>query len=234
MTAVYKREMLTYFTTPQGYVFAAVFFLTSAFIFSMTTLQLQTTDISLYFKLLLVAYVIILPLLTMKTFAEEKRTRTDQLLLTSPVSVTGIILGKFFASFTMLVSTVVISLIFCIPLAIYGTPNFAKIIGCMIALIFVGMCFIAVGIFMSTLTENQFVAAIATIASLGGLVALSYLNSLINFYPLRIVLSWLSIYSRYQNFTYGIFDVGAALYYISLCAVFLFLTHRSLVRRRYV
>ncbi|MBR4896157.1 MAG: ABC transporter, partial [Clostridia bacterium] len=86
MSAIYKKEMRTYFTTPLGYVFIAVFLAVSGFVFAFSTFQTQTSDISGYFQLMIFGYIVIVPLLTMRSFAEERRTRTEQLLLTSPVS----------------------------------------------------------------------------------------------------------------------------------------------------
>lgn len=232
MTAIYKREMRSYFTTPTGYVFAAVFLCAAGFLFSLTTLQMQSNDVSAYYQIMMYAYIIIIPLLTMKSFAEEKKSKTEQLLLTSPVSLTSVVLGKFFAAATMFLGTVLLTLLFTIPLAIYSDPNWARVFGCTIGIFLIGLCFIAVGLFMSSLTESQFTAAVSTIATLAGLVVIAVLNGLIDNYFLRLVLDWISIYSRFMNFTYGIFDIPAALYYISVCFVFLFLTVRVYDKRR--
>ena len=232
MTAVYKRELRSFFLTPTGYVFAAVFLCAAGFLFSLTTLQMQTNDVSAYYQILMYAYIVIIPLLTMKSFAEEKKAKTEQLLLTSPVSLTSIVLGKFFAAATIFLGTVALTFIFTIPLAVYSDPNWAKIFGCTIGIVLIGLCFIAVGLFMSSLTESQFTAAVSTIAVLAGLVVVAVLNGLINNYVLRSVLDWISIYSRFQNFTYGIFDIPSAIYYITVCSVFLFLTVRVYDRRR--
>ena len=178
-------------------------------------------------------YIVIIALLTMKSFSEEKRARTEQLLLTSPVSLTGMVMAKFLAAFTLFMGTLVLTVPFFAVLSMYSDPNWAKIIGCTVGIILIGSCFIAVGLFMSSLTENQLAAAVGTIAVLCGLVMTSVLNSVIDFYPVRAVLSWISIYSRFANFTYGIFDIPAAVYYISVCAVFIFLTVRVYEKRRY-
>ena len=100
-------------------------------------------------------------------------------------------------------------------------------------MILIGICFIAIGMFLSSLTENQFTAAITTIGVLCGLVMLAMLNGFLNSYVLRQILNWISIYSRYSNFTMGIFDFSSAVYYLSMCAVFLFLTKRVYEKRRF-
>ena len=101
MQTIYKREMRSYFTTPTGYIFAAIFLCASGFLFALCTLQMQTSDVSAYFQFLMYAYIVVIPLLTMKSFAEEKKNGTEQLLLTSPVSLTSMVMAKFLAAFTM-------------------------------------------------------------------------------------------------------------------------------------
>lgn len=232
MQAIYKREMRSYFTTPTGYIFAAIFLCASGFLFALCTLQMQTSDVSAYFQFLMYAYIVVIPLLTMKSFAEEKKNGTEQLLLTSPVSLTSMVMAKFLAAFTMFAGTLLVSSLAMAVLGLYSEPNWARVIGCTVGILLVGICFIAIGLFVSSLTDNQFVAAIGTIALLAGLVVVAIINGLIDNYYLRLVLDWISIYSRYMNFTYGIFDVASAVYYLSICVVFLFLTVRVYEKRR--
>lgn len=233
MLAIYKREMRSYFTTPTGYIFAAVFLCVSGFLFAFSTLQMQTADVSSYYQFLLYGYIIIIPLLTMRSFADEKKNGTEQLLLTSPVSLFSMVMAKFMAAFTMFAGTLIVSGVYFLVLASYATnPNWAKIFGCTFGIMLVGMCFIAIGVFVSSLTESLFNAALGTMCILAGLVVAAILNSLIDSYILRVILDWLSIYSRYLNFTHGIFDIASLIYYISICVVFLFLTVRTYEKRR--
>lgn len=233
MLAIYKREMRAYFTTPIGYIFIAVFLAVSGFLFGITTLQRQTSDVSTYYQVLMFAYIILIPLLTMKTFCEERRTRTEQLLLTAPVSLTGMVMAKFLSSLTMFASTLLVTAIYFVPLTEYGELNWPRALGSMLAMFLIGMTFIAIGIFVSSLTENQFAAAVGTIGILFALLIVAAVNSLIDSYAVRAVLSWISIYSRYAYFTYGIFDIAAVVYYVSICAVFLFLSVRVFEKRRW-
>ena len=233
MLAIYKKEMRTYFTTSLGYVFIAVFLAVSGFVFAFSTFQTQTSDVSGYFQLMIFGYIVIIPLLTMRSFAEERRTRTEQLLMTSPVTIPAMVFAKFLAAFTMFAGTVLISCLYYLPLFKYGEPNVGRAVGCLIAMLLLGMCFIAVGIFISTLTESTVTASIGTMAILLVFVMAAIFNNLIDSYVIRSVLSWISVYSRYVNFTYGIFDIAAAVYYVSITAVFLFLAIRVYERRRY-
>ena len=233
MLAIYKREMRAYFTTAQGYLFMAIFLCASGFLFSLTTLLMQSSDTATYFQFLLYGYIVIIPLITMKSFAEEKKAKTEQLLLTSPVSLVGMVMAKFLAAFTLFCGTVVISMLYYLVLGLYGDPNWAKVIGCTIGMILVSSCFIAIGLFISALTENQFVAAMGTIGVLAGLVVVAVINGIIDNYFVRLIFDWISIYSRFTNFTQGIFDIASAFYYVSMCAVFLFLCVRVYEKRRF-
>lgn len=233
MFAIYKKELRNYFTTPLGYAFIAVFLAVSGFMFAVSTYQSQTSDVSGFFQIMIFGYIVIVPILTMRSFAEERRTKTEQLLLTSPVSITSMIMAKFFAAFTMFAGSVLVSCLYYLPLFKYGEPNVGKAAGCLIAMLLIGMCFISVGIFVSTLTESLVTASIGTMGILLGFVGAAIFNNLIDTYFIRYILSWISIYSRYVNFTYGMFDIGATVYYLSITAIFLFLSVRIYERRRY-
>lgn len=233
MTAIYKRELRSYFCAPLGYIFCGVFLAASGLIFALSTVRSATTDISGYFSIMIFAFIILLPLLTMRSFSEERKTKTDQILLTSPVSITKIVFAKYLSALTVFAANLALTLIYFLPLSKYGDVNMAKAAGSMVAMLLIGMTFIAIGIFVSSLTENQVVAVAATIGVLIVLVLVSWFNSLIDTYWIRSVLSWISVYGRYQNFSYGIFDFSALLYYLSLSAVFVFLTVKVQQRRRW-
>ncbi len=236
MFAIYKKEMRNYFTTPLGYVFMAVFLAVSGFVFAFSTFQSQTSDISGYFQLMIFGYIVIIPVLTMRSFAEERRSRTEQLLLTAPVSIWGMVFAKFLAAFTMFAGTVLVSCLYYLPLLKYTGeegPNVAKAAGCLIAMLLIGMCFVAIGVFVSSLTESAVTASLGTMAILLVLAIAGIFNGLIDSYVIRSILNWISVYSRYTYFSYGIFDIGATVYYLSITAIFLFLTVRIYERRRY-
>lgn len=236
MFAVFKRDLFSYFTTPVGYVFMAIFLAVNGGIFSMTTLQLGTeSSVGSYFTTLMLLLVILIPILTMKTFSEEKKQKTEQLLMTSPVSIGGMVFGKFLAAYTVFAGTFLLGTFNFVALDRFASdpPNWATIWGSVLALLLLGMAFVAVGIFVSALTENQFIAILATAGLMGLFLVIGLYNDKIPFAPLREVLSWLSVYSRFGNFGYGIFDFAALLYYVSITFVFLFLTVRVFEKRRW-
>ena len=243
MTAIYKREMRSYFTTWTGSIFLAVAICLSAFIFAMSTLLNGngTSDTSGYFSIMIYGMVFFLPILTMKSFSEERKLKTEQLLMTAPISSWQMVLGKYLSALTMLGIYLVASILFFIPLFEYAVvdtvngygPNVALMIGNLLALLLVGACFIAIGIFISSLTENQFASIVITIVILLAFLLISSFNSLIANEAVRAIFDWFSLYSRYVQFSYGIFDISALLYYISLAGVFVFLTTRVFEARRY-
>ncbi len=235
MFAIYKREMRAYFSSPVGYMFCAIFFAVSAFLFMIYNVQAgENASYASYFSVLLYLFIVIIPLLTMKLVSEERKMRTDQLVMTAPVTLLGIVMGKYLAALTMFGGMfIATSAIYYIPLALYGTPNAAMYIGCVIGIFLIGSAFIAIGIFISSLTENQFIAAFGTIGAIVFLLLVSALNNYINSEVIRNFLSGISVTSRYTYFSYGIFSYDSLIYYVSLSAVFLFLTVRVLEKRRW-
>ncbi len=233
MTAIYKREMRSYFTTPIGYIFLSVFLIFSGAVFCYTTLYSYSSDISTYFTVMLVLMMLLLPLLTMKLFSEEKKQKTEQLLLTSPVSLLSMVMAKFLAAYTMFASAMLVSSLSFLILYQYARIQTATLLGNILAILLVGAAFIAVGVFVSSITDSQLAAAVGTIAILAFFLAISLVNSFINVYFIRFIFSSISIFSRFKNFTQGVFDVSALFYYVSVCAVFLLLTMGVYDKRRW-
>ncbi len=235
MLAIYKREMLAYFTSPVGYVFMAMFLAVNAFLFAFCTLLMGTgSSVSSYFQFVMWAFIVLVPMLTMKMFSEERRARTEQLLLTAPISLMGMVAGKFFAAYTMFSGTFVLGSIINFSLLYkYGTPNTATLISSAVGILLIGAAFIAIGIFVSALTENQIVAAVGTIGIILFMLVIGFLSSFIDVYAIRVALTWISVFSRYSNFAYGILDIASLLYYFSICFIFMFLTVRVYEKRRW-
>ena len=226
--------MRSYFTGVIGYVFLVLFLAVGGILFCYTTLYSMSSATSSYFLLMLLFSAVVLPLLTMKSFSEERKLKTEQLLLTAPVSIPSMVLGKFLASYVIFAGALVFNSLYFLVLLPYAQVKIATLIGSLIALLLVGMVFIAIGLFVSSLTENQLTAAIGTIAIILVLLAIGLVNSLIpSDYAIRFVFDAISIFTRFQNFTNGIFDVASFVYYISVAAVFLYLTMRIYDRRRY-
>lgn len=232
MGAIYKRELTSYFTTPIGYVFAAVFLAVSGGIFCATTLFRMSSDLSEYFSYMLFAYVILLPLLTMKSLSEERKQKTEQLLLTAPVTLIGMVAAKYLAALTLFAGCQLVSSLAILILTGYAALKAGVILGSLFAVLLVGAAFLAVGLFVSALTENQLAAAVGTVGILLLFLLAGAANAYISAYPVRFILGCLSVWNRFQNFTQGVFDVAALFYYLSVTAVFLILTVTVYHRRR--
>ena len=247
MFAIYKKELRSYFINPVGYVYVGVFLAMSALLCCYTTLQSLTYDTRTYFTYMIFALVVLIPLLTMRLFSEEKKLRTEQMLMTAPVSLTGMVLGKFLAAFTLFTGTLLVSCVNFFPLYAIASdernasslssdvigPVNGEIVGRLIGIILIGAAFIAIGTFISSFTESQLAAAVVTIAVILGMVVLGFVNSSIDSYAVRFVIDWISVLSRFSNFSYGLFDFSALVYSLSICMVFLFLTVRVYDKRRW-
>lgn len=236
MFAIYKREMRSYFVSPIGYIYLAIFLAVSGVIFSLTTLTKgASSNISLYFTYMLMSFFVVLPLLTMKLFAEEKKQRTETLLIASPVSLTSMVAAKFFAAFSMFMIGFLVSLINFIPFFYFasGKPDIQTILGSLFGLVLIAAAFIAIGVMVSALTENQLIAALGTMVILLFLLMVSVFNPSIESYFFRSILSWVSVMDRFAALTAGRFDVSAIVYFLSLCFSFLFLTVRIYEKRRW-
>lgn len=233
MKAVFKKEMRSYFTTTVGYVFLVIYLALGGAVFAYTTLFSMSADVTPYFTYMLIFSAILLPLLTMKSFSEERKIKTEQLLLTAPVSITGMVLGKFLAAYVMFAGCMVLNSLYFLILNIYAALKFMILIGNLVAMLLVGAVFISIGLFVSSLTENQLAAAIGTIAIIAGFLLIGLLSSLLPAtYWLRYVLDFISVFSRFQGFTAGYFDIASIVYYISVAGIFFYLTIRVYDRRR--
>ena len=234
MLAIFKRELRSYFVGVLGYVFLVIYLTVAGILFSYTTMFSMSSDVTNFFTLMLVFSAIALPLLTMKSFSEERKTKTEQLILTAPISLPSMVLGKFFAAYTVFAGALVFNSLYFVLLYPYAEVKTALLIGNVIALLLVGMTFIAIGVFVSSLTENQLTAAVGTMGIILVLLVVAIINSLLpSSYWLRYVLNCISIFERFQTFSNGYFDISSIIYYLSVRAVFVYLTVRVYDRRRY-
>lgn len=168
MRAILKREFRSYFNSMIGYAFAGFLLLVVGIMFSWISMYNKDPFIgySLQYSYVTVVFMILVPMITMRTFAEERRTKTDQLLLTSPVSVTGIVLGKYLALLGVLLIPLLIICVYPIILTQFGEVYFAVSYISILGFFLMGMAYMAVGMFVSSLTENQIISAVGTFAVL--------------------------------------------------------------------
>ena len=234
MKAIIKRELKSYLTSPAGYVVLAV--LTAATCYFFTTLFASGyADISYVFSYISVFVVIMIPILTMRLLSEEKMRKTEQLLLTSPVGIGSIVLGKFFAALIFFSAFLIETLVFnFVYIGLGATVDWMVYLGNLIGILLFASSFIAIGLFISALTESQVVAAIVSIA-VNVIILLfdSIIPSMINNTVVTKICSWVAFNQRYQTFTQGIIGIDNVVFFISAIAVFLFLTIRVIDRKRW-
>ncbi len=233
MGAIYRREVGAFFTSSIAYVFLAVFYVFSGYFFYVNTLAAGTASMSGVFSNLFLIIVFLIPILTMRLFSEEKKQKTEQGLLTAPVSLTSIVLGKYFAAMTLFLVGVSVVFVYGFILSIFGTVEWATLVSNYLALVLLGAAFTAVGLFVSSLTENQVVAAVGGFVCLMLLYMIDVIASSVSVSWLQTILYDLSYYSRYYEFTCGIFNLSSVLFYISTAALFNFFTVRIFEKRRW-
>jgi len=233
MLAVFKRDFRSYFTSPLGYVYIAATLVVMNAYFYINNIVGTSTDLSPVFDFFSFILVFVVPLLTMRLFSEEFKQKTDQLLLTSPTSVFRIVAGKFLAALAVFSVVIIVSLLYVVVLATYGHPNVKQILACYIAIYCLAGAFIAIGVFISSLTENQLVAAIASLASFLGLYLLETWASRVSTVWISNLFYDISIFRRFAQLGQGILQVSDLVYYLSLMVFFIFLTARSLEKKRW-
>ena len=238
MIAILKRELHAYFVSPVGYIFIIVFLLVAGAIFYFTNiLANEGADIGFYFMCVIFTFIVLIPLLTMRLLSDERKTKTEQMLLTAPVSLSGIIIAKFLAAFILFASTLFVSCMNFYVLyrfeASPGQTNTAVLAGNVISVLLIGAAFIAIGLFISAMTENQLIAAIMSIATIFFLLISGLFFGDVKIYIVRRIVDFVSIFSRFAAFTYGIFDISSIIYYASIVVIFLFLTIRIYEIRRW-
>lgn len=234
MGAIFRRELKAYFTSPIAYIFIAVFYIYTSTFFASYNLYYGTTDMSTSFTSAFTIIMILLPLLTMRLFTEEKRQKTDQCLLTAPVNLFSIVMGKFFAAVCVFLCAMAIYVLYVITLvALAGSVAWATVIGNFIALLLLGASFISIGIFVSAMTENQVVAAIVSFIIIMLFYMIDIFAGNVQVEWLRTVMSSLGFYTRYYEFSTGIFSVPSLVFFLSAIFIFNFLTVRALEKRRW-
>lgn len=235
MTAIYKKELRSYFLTPIGYVFIGIFLLIGGVLFTGTNLLNGIGDMRYLFGniWLMLSFVLLIPVLTMRTLAEEKNAKTDQLLLTAPISVSSIVIGKVLAAITVYTIALVIMLLYPIIMSFFTTLAWGEVIGNYIGYFLMGAAFVSIGVYISSLTENQLIAAVSTFGILLALFLIDMFSGVINQPILKVIVEWISVNRQFYDFTSGIIKLESVIYYLSIVALFTFLTVRHIENRRW-
>lgn len=231
MTAVFKREFKAYFCSPIAYVLIGAFMFFGAILFVISNLFVGDGNFLTILGNLSLVIMIIVPILTMRTMSDDKKNGTEVMLMTSPTSTAAIVIEKYLAALSVFLIMVAGSMIFPVITYIFGNPAIAPIIGGYIGFIFLGASYIAIGVFCSSLTESQVVAAVLSFVFLIFIWLVDSLASLLGG-PAGTVMSWFSLLSRFQPFYMGLLNLAPIVYYLSFIAVFLFMTIALTDKRR--
>lgn len=224
MKAVYRKEMRQYFHSVIGYVFLAIFVFINAFYFLLQNLLTRSGDITDYFRATITLEMFLMPMLTMRSFSEEKKQKTDLLLYTVPVDCSQVVLAKFLAAETMFLLGLAVTVAFPVILAMCGSVQIWITIGNYIGIILLMSSFIAIGIFVSTLTENQIVSAIISYVLIFALWYSYGLGSAIQNPMLLQLLNKLSLMQMYYELALGILNPTGIALNLAITASFLLLT----------
>ena len=233
MNTIRKREMQGYFYTPVGYVFIGVFLAVSSILFYMQILRQRSGDLPTFIAGMGYLWMLLSPILTMRLLAEEKQKKTDQLLLTSPVSLPGIVLGKYLAAGTVLLMTAGLTLFFALVVALYGRVYPAELAVNYLGFILQGCAFVAMDLFLSGCAGTPVTAAVIAFGANFLMWILDLLENAVQAEWLSEILRFLSIYRRNEPFMMGQLSFAGILFDLSFIAVFLALTVYHLDRKRY-
>jgi ABC-2 type transport system permease protein len=230
--AIARRELYSYFVSPIAYVVGALFLVVSGFLFSIILGLSNEASMRSLFGNFAVIFLFIVPALTMRLLAEEQRTGTMELLLTAPVRDSQLVLGKFLGALLLLLGILAVTLIYPLVLIVAGNPDRGPILAGYLGVILQGAAFLAIGLFASSLTQNQVIAALLAFVIL---LLLWLSDALGNFTTGRIgdLFRFLSITRHLDEFPRGVIDTRNILYFLSVIAAALFLTVQSVQARRW-
>ena len=226
MKAILKKELKSYFLSPIGYVVMGIFLFCFSIFFFLTVLTSGTVDLgALYYYTALYGLIIIVPILTMRMFAEERKNGTEQLLLTSPISIVKVVLGKLMAALSVIIITLLMSFLFFFIVSFFGKPNLGAVLVAMLGFILISIASLSVGMFASSLTENQIIAGVITVAFLIISIFLTDISS---------IFSGFTLINLYTSFAQGVISIENVISLVLFSMVFISFTIIVMQRRKMV
>ena len=225
MFAILKKEFKSYLLSPIGYIFVGLFLLMFSIFFIITIFQSAILNFEYLFYNGATILTFVVPVLTMRMFSEERKNGTEQLLLTSPRSITSIVLGKFFAACLIMLITELFTLMYFAILEYFGEPSLAVALTTLGGFFLLSMAYISFGMFASSITENQVIAAVI---SIGFFLIISFLQNY------QGAIEMFSLVQMYQKFPQGIISLKEVVGYVSFILLFTCLTIIVLQRRKSV
>ncbi len=225
MFAVIKKELKTYFCSPVGYVFIGLFLIMFSIFFYVDVFKYQSTNFEYIFYSGATILTFIVPILTMRTIAEERKTGTEQLLLTSPLSITKVVLGKFIAATIIVVITELCTFLYFGILSYFGKPHISTALVTLLGFLLLAMSYISFGILASSITENQIIAGVITV----GFFILTWFLPQFN-----TVFTNFSLINMFSKFPSGQIDIADTVTYVTFTIMCLLLTVIVMQRRKSV
>lgn len=233
MSAIIKREINTYFSSAIGYVFLSIFYIFAGFNFFTYCLYSNSSSLTYVYKYLFTFTCFIIPILTMRLISEDKKQKTDQALYTAPIRLSSIALGKFISAIIVFTIAISITLIYALIISFFTMPDWPVVIGSFLGILLLGSALISIGMFLSSLTENQVIAAISTLGVGLFIIFMDSIASVIKNKFIKESLNSLSFNSHYQNFSLGIFNFTDIIFFLTVTALFIFLTVYVLAKKRW-
>lgn len=233
MSAIFKREFKAYFTSPIGWVFLGAFFVFSGIYFYIGVLLMQSTQVESVIMSMFSIVMFLIPIITMRLFSEDKRQKTDQALLTAPINLLPMIMGKLLAAFAIYALAFSITFVYAVIISAYGAVSWSLYFSNLLGILLLGAAMIPIGGLISSLTENQVVSAIGSFLIM---LVLSFVDTLATLVPyewLQKVILGVSVYNRYNDFALGQLDYSDMIFFLSVGAVFVFLTVRVFEKKRW-
>ena len=226
MWAIFKKELKTYFLSPIGYITIGIFMLMYSIFFYLTTITYGSLYLGdLYYATARYGLLLMIPLLTMRMFSEERKNGTEQLLLTSPRSVTSIVLGKFLAAVAIILITMLFSIVYAVIISFFGNVAISTLIVTMLGFLLVAMAAISIGMLASSITENQIISAILTI---GILVAPWFLVDMSE------IFSSIDLIDKFLSFATGSIAIADVISLLSITVMCILITIVLIKRRKTV
>ncbi len=232
MSAIFKREFKSYFTTPVGYiVLAALYFFLGMYfwlIYSSGMPQIEMVIVSMS-----TVTIFVMPVITMRLMSEDRRQKVDQALLTAPVSLTSIVMGKFLAALALFALGFLPTVIFEIVILSLVSVNVLTYLYVLLGMLLLGASLIAIGMFISSTTESSVVSAVVTLIVNILVLYMSNFAGMINVEWIAKIFEKAAFISAFESFAESIFSIPNVIYFLSITAAFLFLCVRSLEKRRW-
>jgi ABC-2 type transport system permease protein len=230
VTHIFRKEFSAYFISPIAYIVISVFLLVTGWFFFATFFLFNQANLRTFYTLLPVVFAFVIPAITMRLISEELNIGSDEILLTMPVTVVDVVLGKFFAGVAMIVVMLIPTLAYPLTVSLMGQLDWGPVVGGYLGGVFLGAAFCAVGLFASALTRNQIIAFIIGLAIC---FTLTLIDKMLYFLPRSLlgVFAYLGADFHFQNIAKGIIDTRDILYFVSVCFIGLYGAYLALQQK---